>query len=658
MADSNAQQLVNEITRRRAAAGESFTAFDITTEARSQGAFIRHDEARDLVQELFQSGSMGADYRRTVLDLGGGARPFVYHRFDADLSTYRSTASGAAPVSQPSTSTPRQVSSPVVAPANDPSNTSRRSGGLLRRVWNFLGGGDANTGDTSGNDRANNLDSKNQVTVNPSEAKAPSTARKILNLTASAFLPIQRDDLMRQASGISMWSNIWFGRRDLIPPTSDPRTMLIDRGMLSAGMVSAEELAEMHRIGDLYAKYSGEATRIRSEGALAGQAAVDADRQARAEAKARKKAEVAHRKEKRRAEVEHRKANDILFLGRGVSNGLADRTSDLAKLEQIELPLASTPAELAAAMGTTVSNLRWLAFHSDVASRTHYVSFEIAKRSGGVRRLSAPHIRMAAAQRWIYSSILRGVVVHDAAHGFVPGRSIVTSANHHVGQSVLINADLENFFPSIHWTRIRKVFRCLGYSPAVSTILALICTECPRREVEYGGKTYYVATGPRGLPQGACTSPALSNLVAMRLDRRLSGLAAKFDIRYTRYADDITLSGGDELGRRLGYVMARLRHIASDEGFAINEKKTRVQRRHQAQVVTGLIVNDQVTIPRKELRRLRSILHHASIEGLESQNKIHHPNFRAYMNGMIAYVAATRPELAREMKKQLGQVRN
>jgi retron-type reverse transcriptase len=84
----------------------------------------------------------------------------------------------------------------------------------------------------------------------------------------------------------------------------------------------------------------------------------------------------------------------------------------------------------------------------------------------------------------------------------------------------------------------------------------------------------------------------------MRLDRRLSGLATKFDIRYTRYADDITLSGGDELGRRLGYVMARLRHIAQDEGFAINEKKTRVQRRHQAQVVTGLIVNDRVTVSR------------------------------------------------------------
>jgi hypothetical protein len=74
--------------------------------------------------------------------------------------------------------------------------------------------------------------------------------------------------------------------------------------------------------------------------------------------------------------------------------------------------------------------------------------------------------------------------------------------------------------------------------------------------------------------------------------------------------------------------------------------------------VTGLIVNDRVTVSRKELRRLRSILHHAATDGLESQNKIHHPNFRAYMNGMIAYVAATRPELAREMKKQLGQVRN
>jgi RNA-directed DNA polymerase len=643
MADAKSQSIVAEVTRRRAQAGEAFTAFDITTQARAEGAFIRHDEARDLVQSLFQDGSMGAAYRRTILDLGGGARPFLYHRFDTDPATYRSTASGAAPVSAPSAGVNSASPNPA---AGQPS----AGGGLLRRVFDFLSGG------TSVTSSVTTSAATNSGITTTGNAPTSGPTRKTINLNASAFLPIGRDDLMRQSGSLNLFGNIWFGRRDLIPPVSDPRTMLIDRGMLSAGLLSADQLAEFHRIGDAYAKHAGEVNYIRNQGSLAGAAAIEADRNARAEAKERKKAESAERKQKRRDEIAHRRANDILFLGRGVSQGLADRTSDQAKLVELQLPVVSTPAELAAAMGMTISNLRWLAFHADVASRTHYVSFEIAKRSGGVRKLSAPHVRLAAVQRWIFDSILRAALVHEAAHGFVPGRSIITNAQVHVGQNILVNADLENFFPSIHWTRIRKVFHCLGYSPAVATILALLCTECPRRDVSYGGRIYHVATGPRGLPQGACTSPALSNLVAMRLDRRMTGLAAKFGINYTRYADDITISGGDELSRRLGYVMARLRHITGDEGFTINEKKTRVRRRQQAQVVTGLVVNDKVSVSRNELRRLRSILHHAAKDGLESQNRLHHPNFRGYMTGMIAYVSATRPELAREMKTRLDQV--
>src|SRR5439155_1276785 len=136
--------------------------------------------------------------------------------------------------------------------------------------------------------------------------------------------------------------------------------------------------------------------------------------------------------------------------------------------------------------------------------------------------------------------------------------------------------DLEDFFPSITFPRVRSVFQRLGYSPAVATVLALLCTECPRRPVEYAGQVYHVAIGPRGLPQGACTSPGLSNQVARRLDKRLCGLAEKLGLTYTRYADDMTFSGGDEVNARVGYLMARVRHVAEDEGFAVNVKKSGV----------------------------------------------------------------------------------
>jgi RNA-directed DNA polymerase len=216
--------------------------------------------------------------------------------------------------------------------------------------------------------------------------------------------------------------------------------------------------------------------------------------------------------------------------------------------------------------------------------------------------------------------------------------------------------DLEGFFPCIGFPRIRSVFHRAGYSPAVATILALLCTEAPRRTVVYDGARYHVATGPRGLPQGACTSPGLSNQVARRLDRRLSGLAAKLDLTYTRYADDLTFSGGDALEGRVGYLMARVRHIAQDEGFAVNEAKSRVLRQGNAQTVTGLVVNDRPGARRAEVRRLRAILHRARSEGLEPQNREGRPNFVAWLRGKIAFVEMARPETGAKLRAELVEI--
>src|SRR5262249_54714980 len=155
-----------------------------------------------------------------------------------------------------------------------------------------------------------------------------------------------------------------------------------------------------------------------------------------------------------------------------------------------------------------------------------------------------------------------------------------------------------------------------GYSESAATVLALLCTECPRREVVFNGLRVYVATGPRSLPQGACTSPALANQVARKLDRRLAGLACALGLRYSRYADDLTFSAPREQENKVGYVLARIRHLALAEGFRVNEKKTRVLRPNTAQVVTGLVVNHRPAVPRRELRRLRAILHQAAKDGL------------------------------------------
>ncbi len=491
--------------------------------------------------------------------------------------------------------------------------------------------------------------------VPPPSPVAPAPRPTTLNLDAGDFLPITRDELKEAAKQVR-FGGAWFGRRDLIPPAEDLRTKLIDRAMVTQGLLTPEQLSAIHQVGAEMDRVRPVVEMLESQAALAGEAAVQAERQRRAELKQRKKEEAAQRKRQRAEAIAQRKSTDILFLGRGVSGQLGERSSDAAKLAELGLPFLSTPADVAAALGLTVPRLRWLAFHTEVATRVHYISFTVPKKSGGTRTLHAPHRTLAAAQRWILDHILRRLPVESPAHGFHPGRGILSNAQAHVRRAVVVNLDLQDFFPSITFPRVRSVFQRLGYSPAAATILALLCTECPRRVVEYAGQAYHVAIGPRGLPQGACTSPALSNQVARRLDRRLRGLADKLGLTYTRYADDLTFSGDDRLKGRIGYLMARVRHIAEEEGYVVNEKKSRVLRRNTAQLVTGLVVNEKPTVRRRELRRLRAILNRAKTEGLERQNREARPNFVAWLQGKIAYVRMSRPDLGAKLHSQLQQI--
>jgi hypothetical protein len=124
-------------------------------------------------------------------------------------------------------------------------------------------------------------------------------------------------------------------------------------------------------------------------------------------------------------------------------------------------------------------------------------------------------------------------------------------------------------------------------------------------------------------------------------------------LTYTRYADDLTFSGGPELVGRVGYLMARVRHLAGEEGFTVNEKKSRVMRRSRAQAVTGVVVNDKPSLDRAELRRLRAILHRAQREGLEAQNREGRPNFRAWLEGKISFVHMVRPDVGEKLRAAL-----
>jgi retron-type reverse transcriptase len=489
------------------------------------------------------------------------------------------------------------------------------------------------------------------VSATPQAANATSDP-----YSASDFLPISRAEIVAAGRGGALLRNMWFGRRDLIPPADDPRTRIIDRALVTHGLLTPEELAEIHRVGDEMQRLRPTIDNISIKAGLAGEAAVRAYREAKQKLKEKKKAETAARRKQREADVRHRRETDIIFLGRGVSGRLHQRLSDEARLADLGLPVMHAPADVAKALGLSIKQLRWLAFHTEAATRTHYVKFQVPKRSGGMRTLSAPHKTLKAAQRWVYDEIVSRFPLSEAAHGFVPGRGIVTNATPHVGKPVVLNMDLEDFFPSISFYRVRHVFERHGYSGSVATVLALLCTECPRTTAEYAGVRYEVAAGPRALPQGAPTSPGLSNQVARKLDKRLLGIAAKLGVAYTRYADDLTFSGGEELAGKVGYLMARVRNIARDEGFAVNEKKSRVMRRSAAQTVTGVVVNDKPSVSRDEVRRLRAILHRARFEGLDAQNREGRPNFRSWLEGKIAFVNMVRPDIGAKLRSEFDSL--
>jgi retron-type reverse transcriptase len=493
------------------------------------------------------------------------------------------------------------------------------------------------------------------ATSMPAPPPAPGATWSQLDLNAADFLPLGGQELQDAARNLPGFGP-WFGRREVIPPADDPRTQVIDRAMVANGLLTPEELVEMHQVGAEMERVRPSVVAREHQAARAGEAAVQAEREERARRKQAKKAEAQARKQRRAEEVARRRKTDILFLGRGVSGRLGDRVSNDEQLASWGLPVLRTPADLAAALGLEVPRLRWLAFHNEAARRVHYVSFTVPKKTGGTRTLSAPHRTLAAAQSWVLDNILGRFPVEPPAHGFVMGRSTLSNALPHRGQAVVVNLDLADFFPSITFPRVRSVFQRAGFSPAVATILALLCTECPRIPVQHDGITYHVAIGPRALPQGACTSPALSNQVARRLDRRLGGLARKLNLTYTRYADDLTFSGGAEANARVGYLLARVRHLAQEEGFAVNVGKTRVQRRNRAQSVTGLVVNDRVGVPRRDVRRLRAILHRARTQGLEAQNRAGRPHFATWLQGMIAYVSMVRPETGARLRAELRAV--
>jgi retron-type reverse transcriptase len=233
-----------------------------------------------------------------------------------------------------------------------------------------------------------------------------------------------------------------------------------------------------------------------------------------------------------------------------------------------------------------------------------YENFKIPKKNGrGRREISAPNPSLKALQRSVYHKLLKRLHLHQAATAYIPGKSIFDNALPHVRQEVVINIDLKDFFGSVSSDKVYQYWHHLRWDVETSTILKNICC--------YKG----------GLPQGSPTSPALSNLCNLLLDARLEEMTRRNKGQYTRYSDDLTFSFSNPYIHKRG-ILKQIHQILASEGYEIQKKKRiRVQRSHQRQTTTGLIVNDKVNLPKEIRKRIRAMRHHLS-KGTLSQGDI------------------------------------
>lgn len=334
-----------------------------------------------------------------------------------------------------------------------------------------------------------------------------------------------------------------------------------------------------------------------------------------------------------------------------------------AAFGSLDLPPLPTEAALAGWLSVSAGRLRW---YADPAGRNRkhpagplrtYRHRWVPKR-GGRRLLEIPCHGLKRLQRKVLAEILDRIPPHPAAHGFRPGRSVVTNAAPHAGKRVVLRFDLADFFPSIPAARIYRTFRTVGYPERVARLLTGLCTTRlpadvwdarPNPAADGSEHTERVRLTSRHLPQGAPTSPALANLVAFRLDRRLARLASRLEADYTRYAADLTFSGGELLARRVERVKLLVAVIAAEEGFAVNHRKTRVMGRGGRQHVTGVVVNVRPNVPRAEFDRIKAVLTNCVRRGPASQNRDGRPDFRAHLAGKVAHVAMVNPARGRRL---------
>jgi hypothetical protein len=285
--------------------------------------------------------------------------------------------------------------------------------------------------------------------------------------------------------------------------------------------------------------------------------------------------------------------------------GATHRARLMAALPTVRKMLAKRPGMLAIAELAAFSDIREVPLLCVLAGEAsaardaprgtrfddRYRVYTVPKRSGGTRTITVPDNALKSLQRKLLAGAFEPIPLHDAAHGFRAGRSIVTNASAHVGRKLIVNVDIKGFFPNTRYQSVLSAC-CKVDGGAISAPAALLLAD--------------ICCFDGALPTGAPTSPAIGNIVLRRADRAIAAAAAKHGVSYTRYADDLTFSDDGSAKRILPFV----RRVLGDCGYEIDDKKTHLYRRGRQQLVTNLVVNERPNLRRSDRRRLRAAVDH------------------------------------------------
>lgn len=275
-------------------------------------------------------------------------------------------------------------------------------------------------------------------------------------------------------------------------------------------------------------------------------------------------------------------------------------------------------------------------YYCNPDNKDRYTYFIIPKKSGKAPRpIAAPVKELKIILRYLNRILQALYETNKYAMGFVPGRSVRTNAAQHVNKNYVFNIDLKNFFLSIEKSRIEKTFiKQYNLAPEIADIIASLC--CIRVFFEKNpSEPRYI------LPQGAPTSPIITNIICQKLDYQLAYLAHRFNATYSRYADDITFSSMHNIYQEKSEFMIKLRKIIATHHFKINPDKTRLQKKGSRQCVTGIVVNTKLNVTRKYIREIRSILYIWEKYGYD----IAHERFCNHYIKTKGHIKQTIPEL-------------